>query len=1144
MSDRSNPLGVSGMIMPPSLKPPSGILGPPRMGLNESERNLQPIYQQEMAEEMDERRWMKPLQWVFDRLQTGQYISANVANILAQTAKGVPEEERQTFMEAVVSGATGERKGSYEDVLRDTLGVGQRKLFENAPEGKRRGQVDWADVLGFVGDVLLDPLTYMTFGGATKGAQVAASSFADDSVRLFLRQMSSDPKMLSKVNSELAQAGGEGISRKAIERALAAGGSKGRSMVEKIGGDLGRVMDRTYKSAYREGLAKTQRELLEMTQGKIMDLGLADDIATGAQRGGLDSIMERVASETAYQKGGETFGLRIAGREKLKGQNNVIPNLTRNTWNRFANFFDKGKPGEKFSDAVWGMMNRGPVGEIRRALGFRNPYQKYLRSQELTQGKVLAEVSSNTALKESFEPLRGLDEAQVRDVLGYMAKQEEITAKAIASGQTDDVIGRTLRETADPQTVEAAGKLKATFDRWNSEEALWASRLGESVADYREWYVPEKFRYRQSQTNVKKVRKRTYLESYDAEKQLTKALYGVDDATATRMMEADLTGLGTNYQEAIAERALIHGRAKSRASLFEQFKEMGIDLRDATDPAAAALKTRGRDIKNLGMRTIDHPALEGFVFDYDVAEIFDRALKITGRDRNIFMRGMKSYANWWKGVVTSTTGFHARNFMSNTMTQFLRHGTRAFDKNEIMQSTAAVTYALRQADPKALLSEIGADEGWVNKLLGMRVGNLSIRELADEARRLGVISENTMGFSGQNILEKVAGKEGFSMTTGPIRRASRQIGNYTENISRFQSFLIDYADNFTADISKITPENLLKVEGPTLEWAAEQAKKWFLDYGDLSEFEQGFLKNVIPFYSWIRKNVVNQISGVTIYPEMYSLLPKIENLMEYEDPEYDPALVPDWMREAGAFPIGRTETGEFRFFKPDFAHKDLNLIPLEWEEGSIFPRFNFQETKDTIINATAPWLRDIASRMTRENGYSFLYKEDLAETADAPYLMRLIASRPGMITLLDGLLRRVGIENGAHMDVEDGKLQIDGKFAQTLQEYLPVLRQLEFLFYLPQAAPVIGPILEETIKNVTYAEGAYEGTELTMQMLSYYLGVKTIDKDIELEKQRLGRDIYFRARDALTEQRRQLPGAEARRMDYWRGVDDTVRRIE
>jgi hypothetical protein len=531
------------------------------------------------------------------------------------------------------------------------------------------------------------------------------------------------------------------------------------------------------------------------------------------------------------------------------------------------------------------------------------------------------------------------------------------------------------------------------------------------------------------------------------------------------------------------------------------------------------------------------------VFDYDVADIFDRALKITGRDRNVFYKAIKQYSAWWKGVVTSTTGFHARNFMSGALVQFLRHGPRAFDKNETMQSIAAVAYTLRQSNPKAFLAELGADETWMKKMLSQRVGNLSVGELATEARRLGLISENTMGFSGQNIVEKVAGKEGFSMSTGPVRRLSRQIGNHVENFHRFQSFLIDYADNFTADVSKISPGKLLTSEAPVLEWAAEQAKKWFLDYGDLSDFEQTVMKNVVPFYTWLRKNLVNQINGVVLYPELYSIIPKIEGLLTYEDPEYDPAWVPAWLREEGAFPIGRSEDGKFRFYKPDFAFKDLNLIPLQWREGDLLPHFNFQEIKDTMLNATAPWIRDMASRMTRENGYSFMYKEDLAETADAPYLMRLFASRPGTIVLLDGLLKTVGIENGAHMDLKDGKLQIDGKFAQTMQEYLPVLRQLEFLFYVPQTLPVIGPILEEVIENFTGAQDSYEGSEQVMQMLSYYLGIKTTDRDLEAEKQRLGRDIYFRARDVLTEHRRDLPGAEQRRLEYWQGIDDTVRRI-
>ena len=70
-----------------------------------------------------------------------------------------------------------------------------------------------------------------------------------------------------------------------------------------------------------------------------------------------------------------------------------------------------------------------------------------------------------------------------------------------------------------------------------------------------------------------------------------------------------------------------------------------------------------------------------------------------------------------------------------------------------------------------------------------------------------------------------------------------------------------------------------------------------------------------------------------------------------------------------------------------------------------------------------------------ENPYRFFYKQELGPTADAPYLMRLIASRPGVVPLIDGLLKRVGLEGGAHISEENGRLQIDSNMAIVLEEH-------------------------------------------------------------------------------------------------------------
>lgn len=1166
MSSRFNPLGVSGMVMP---RPPS--FSPPSLEMTNFERELDPYYDTLMDQERNRRSWLTPVQKVFDVLQRGQYVSANVADEIINALDKNPDTRPQ-ILRAVIDGVTGRRKGSYEHVIRDRLGVGHRKVFEGARDDSFFGKFDWADVLGFIADVALDPTTYVGLGGIgnfSKGAVQAAEEFADDAVRIALRGLADKP---ADIVARTIGARNADDAAKAIEKIVSVGDTnKGVRTLGGLGDDLGRFIDLTYREARNRALRRTQQQL-------------AGETMQAAGGAGLDDIMERVGSGLAYEGAGQRYGARIFGKEFGVGDPGAIGKFKNEAWERFSRLFKKAQPEDAgLRNAVWGVMNRGPIGEIRRALGMRNPYQKYLRSIELEKGLAESRVAATDSLKSVLEDIDGLSDDQIRETLDLLARKEALaeagkSATSRRMGVNLEVNAAQRASSPDPQVNAAVDKLKGTFDKWYAEESRWAAALNESAADYRVWYVPEIFRDTGGVTRTRRGREYTFQASYQREVDLQKTIWGVDDATARRIVESDASGFGVNLRENLAQRALVHAKAKARFNLIESMKQFGINLKDQSDVVASSLLRGGRDIKQLGIKNVDIPALEGYVFDYDVADIVQRAVNVTGKDLNIFQRGMKRFANWWKGMVTATPGFHARNFLSNTVTQFLRHGARAFDSKTYWQAIAGVHEVVQSSSRKAFLGELasqhGKDVGWIERriqaTLNERVGNLTVRELAQEARRRGVISEDTMGFDARSVVDKI--KRGMKVeqksgigraaelarpSNQPLRSASRYVGNYVENIPRFQSFLIDYGDiavknvdNLYGDMTDLmgdqVAEMIRKAEGPRLDWAGREAKKWFIDYTDLSEFEQNTLKNIVPFYTWIRRNLGNQISGLFLYPELYSTLPKIEEFLALDDPDFDPALMPEWLKEAGAFPIARNESGAFQFFRPDFAHTDINMIPLEWEEGRMLPRLSTDELKNELINTTSPWLRRTVDwMMDSENAYSFFYQSDLAPTSDAPYVMRLFAERPQVIPVVDGLLRFFGYENGAHIDVRDGKLQIDSRMAQLMEEFLPFLRQLEFMVYLPMV-PVPGmeeSQREQIFERLVGVDDEYEGAEHIFQMMSYYMGIKITEKDLEEEKRRLGRDIYYQARDALSDVRGERPGAEQRSLEYRQRIDQSIRRL-
>lgn len=105
---------------------------------------------------------------------------------------------------------------------------------------------------------------------------------------------------------------------------------------------------------------------------------------------------------------------------------------------------------------------------------------------------------------------------------------------------------------------------------------------------------------------------------------------------------------------------------------------------------------------------------------------------------------------------------------------------------------------------------------------------------------------------------------------------------------------------------------------PLMDQAAEQIRKWHPDGTDMSYFEQKWMKNIMPFYSWQRKAVPLVIEGMfmnpgkaTVYPKAMAAIQQITGIETAGGP-YDPfptdQLFPDWITNSGVGPIGDAES--------------------------------------------------------------------------------------------------------------------------------------------------------------------------------------------------------------------------------------------
>ncbi len=129
------------------------------------------------------------------------------------------------------------------------------------------------------------------------------------------------------------------------------------------------------------------------------------------------------------------------------------------------------------------------------------------------------------------------------------------------------------------------------------------------------------------------------------------------------------------------------------------------------------------------------------------------------------------------------------------------------------------------------------------------------------------------------------------------------------------------------------------MNGSSISAAVSDVYKYHFDYADLSAFERGVLRRVIPFYTWTRKNLPLQLEMMLTNPKIYnrtaSLKREIERDAETED--YIPKFIEERFHIQLPFKIG----GDSVFMVPD--------LPFTEIDTTFNPR--------TILTMTAPQVK-------------------------------------------------------------------------------------------------------------------------------------------------------------------------------------------
>ena len=310
------------------------------------------------------------------------------------------------------------------------------------------------------------------------------------------------------------------------------------------------------------------------------------------------------------------------------------------------------------------------------------------------------------------------------------------------------------------------------------------------------------------------------------------------------------------------------------------------------------------------VRNIDHAP--GFIMPKDMVEHLKNTNTLLGGGSQEvgkkwvkeWLTGYDKILSMWKGYAVFSPVFLSRNFQSNVFSNWLagvapnpkryaealrlqsgrgedisiKVGDTVYSGGSILK--LADQYNVRSSSgfqrdiglfdvEEDLINTLAAHAGPKGDPLRQAMKNIDhpIVDIVDEAE------------DGVRLMERLSRWAGSG---GKLLQFNRKLGSAMENNSKIVHFM-----------------HLLR-KGETPEEAARSVHQFLFDYGDLTDIERRYMRRLIPFYTWMRKNVPLMLEQLVVNPERFSYVPKgitaINNLSADVN-HYD---VPDYFSESTA----------------------------------------------------------------------------------------------------------------------------------------------------------------------------------------------------------------------------------------------------
>ena len=420
------------------------------------------------------------------------------------------------------------------------------------------------------------------------------------------------------------------------------------------------------------------------------------------------------------------------------------------------------------------------------------------------------------------------------------------------------------------------------------------------------------------------------------------AMYGGesgDTLVKLSRIEESLSNLRATVTSKASQNLSGAGKTAQQAAVNAEIESLLVDAFGTISPEQSAIMKKLLSSKDALLRMdldelsvifgggantllLDPKIIEAYAFDPGIIAHINR---VANKQIDVGMQALTNvfdkFNQAWKPLVTGLRPeYYIRNALGGSMNNFLSLGMRAFnpitqiDARHVLSKSGKVTINGNVFDSKDIY-DLATRNG---ALSGTHAAEYSDTAIQAAMKKAGIAPAPAMSNVNPKTVGQVASNlaEGAKKAYGTVQNTARKGNMVVEGQLRMSNFI----GNLELAMEKGLPAEQAG------KWAAEQTRKFQFDYNDISNAERTVIRRIMPFYTWMRKNMPLQAEQFLNNPGKYTWYTKWQRNAQEIDGT-DTSALPEYMQNSMALQIpGLGTKDKASFLTANLPMQDLNNL--------------------------------------------------------------------------------------------------------------------------------------------------------------------------------------------------------------------------